>query len=373
MKKKNKNYFQNKAEKSINGFQCYIIALIIFSLCLYIYINIFNFDDNWKMFMNTLLTIIIIPMFFSLGNRLLDRFFQFQDTYQLCIETEYKYEHGLIDKSEYERRMKELKEMENIVSSSNDKKTKKAKQKGNNFMLTVILAGVIVIIFLVLGSIFFRNYLNWGDGLISYAGAIIGGGLTLIGVVMTLLVQEQNRKEDLSIQYKPIIMITDENSTSSQLNSIKLFNHKQNYADLFFVSEKEDTNLFQIQIKNIGRGNVNDLYISDLQITADRIIKDSIIIMNYNDELKTISINESLQVILDLPTSIDLQENYEIKNNIHISCMLNFKDEFGINNYQNELILDIEFFKGDPKNIQDDKHFSYHLNYKLKKIVLLSK
>lgn len=371
--KKNKNYFQNKAETSFKGFKWFIYALLACASYTYLFINLFNFDDNWKMFMNTLLTIIIVPMFFSLGNKFLDRFFHFQDTYQLCIETEYKYEHGLIDKPEYERRMKELKKMENKIVSPYNKKTKKTKKKGNNYMLTAILTGVIVIIFLVLGSVFFRNCLNWGDGLISYAGAIVGGGLTLIGVVMTLLVQEQNRKEDLSIQYKPIIMLTDESTSLSQLSSIKLFEHKSCFSDLFFIRETEDINLFQIQIKNIGRGNVNDLYISDLQITADRIIKDSITIMNYKDEFKTISVNESLQIILDLPTGIELEEDYVLKNNIHISCILNFKDEFCINNYQNELILDIEIFKGDSESIRDDKYFSYYLNYKLNEIVLLSK
>lgn len=325
--KKNKNYFQNKAETSFKGFKWFIYALLACASYTYLFINLFNFDDNWKMFMNTLLTIIIVPMFFSLGNKFLDRFFHFQDTYQLCIETEYKYEHGLIDKPEYERRMKELKKMENKIVSPYNKKTKKTKKKGNNYMLTAILTGVIVIIFLVLGSVFFRNYLNWGDGLISYAGAIIGGGLTLIGVAITLYYQTESRKADqeqheierqdefnrrdkeiknnLSTQYKPILTISfDEEfiDDSFGITNFRGFN-TQNTLTLVNDSIDEDQYniIFHFSIFNIGRGEASNIKINPFLISLSDIDNMQTVYRCYN-ELYTSN-------KLDITFSMEISEN----------------------------------------------------------------
>lgn len=230
MEKNNKTYFQNKAEKSFKGFQFYIFILIAIAFCSYLYINIFDFDDNWKIFMNTLLTAIIVPMFFSLGNKLLDRFFYFQDTYQLCVETEYKYEHKLIDKLEYERRIRELKEMENNTPIL-DKKTNIFQSNKDAIIFALIISVFCIFLILTIPYLFKLQ----GD-ILSFSGAIIGGGLTLIGVYLTIDYNnkankeqreqhDKERKEELAIQYKPIPLIDITPQEEPFLDSDKQFLH----------------------------------------------------------------------------------------------------------------------------------------------------
>lgn len=71
------------------------------------------------------------------------------------------------------------------------------------FTLIIIAFPVIVLTPSSIGVI----PLNIGLQIVGYGGAIIGGGLTLIGVWWTIKDQDEKRKEDLAVQYRPIISI----------------------------------------------------------------------------------------------------------------------------------------------------------------------
>ena len=60
------------------------------------------------------------------------------------------------------------------------------------------------------------NYIN--DAQLGYAGAILGGSMTLIGVWWTIDSQEKKRLEDLAIQYMPILKI----DANVENNNIKI-------------------------------------------------------------------------------------------------------------------------------------------------------
>lgn len=96
-------------------------------------------------------------------------------------------------------------------------KNKKSNINTNSYASMIIFVITIVIILIVVGYLI-RNNFNCEGDMFSYSGAVIGGGLTLIGVIITMLYQEIKREEDriqrenekkeeLAIQYKPFLKL----------------------------------------------------------------------------------------------------------------------------------------------------------------------
>ena len=84
------------------------------------------------------------------------------------------------------------------------------------------------------------NYIN--DAQLGYAGAILGGSMTLIGVWWTIKDQDNKRKQDLVIQYRPIITVTEDIQTPTII------------GDLAFVCH--------ITLQNKGRGEASNITFS---------------------------------------------------------------------------------------------------------------
>lgn len=83
---------------------------------------------------------------------------------------------------------------------------------------------------------------------IGFFGSIIGGGATLFGVWWTIKKQEEQRENDLAIQYKPIIDIVRDTS-------------HDDYFNKFYVREELNEFYFPIIITNIGRGEALNITI----------------------------------------------------------------------------------------------------------------
>lgn len=83
---------------------------------------------------------------------------------------------------------------------------------------------------------------------IGFFGSIIGGGATLFGVWWTIKKQEEQRENDLAIQYKPIIDITRDTSHDDYFNEC-------------YVHEELNELYFPIIITNIGRGEALNITI----------------------------------------------------------------------------------------------------------------
>lgn len=145
----------------------------------------------------------------------------------------------------------------------------KAKKKLNNKLVKIVIVTIAILIcffgiiplfinFLVnttnpfeIGFINEQNKETW----INFFGAIIGGGLTLIGVWWTIKEQNKNlikqqeqldrqRREDLIIQYKPILVFSG--------NKIEDVNSEILYIDILF--------------ENKGRGEAIDINLKYFQI-----------------------------------------------------------------------------------------------------------
>lgn len=98
--------------------------------------------------------------------------------------------------------------------------------------LFLIYGACFILLCLLVFVLFFENINNMEDWL-GFVGAIIGGAMTLIGVKWTIkeekkdllnqqIKQEQQRREDLAAQYRPMLLIEPLNKQYSQPGNIEL-------------------------------------------------------------------------------------------------------------------------------------------------------
>lgn len=89
---------------------------------------------------------------------------------------------------------------------------------------------------------------------LTYYGAIVGGGIALWGVAWTINYQRLSRKEDLAIQFKPMVKFIKHSKLKCSVS-------KKGYE-------------VNLNIVNIGRGEIKDLKVSYL----NSIIKELLIL-----------------------------------------------------------------------------------------------
>lgn len=123
------------------------------------------------------------------------------------------------------------------------------------------------IILTMLGLMLHRKKLI-SDNEMLFLGSIIGGGITLLGVIMTIdhnnrinnkqrELHNKERKEDMEIMYQPIISarIIDYKEVNILSNELTiLFNHP------YFDDTDLETVPYMIELKNTGRGEINSYH-----------------------------------------------------------------------------------------------------------------
>lgn len=215
------------------------------------------------------------------------------------------------------------------------------------FCLTI--APFIVNFLLTLSSPFgFINESNINSW-IGYFGSILGGALTLGGVWWTIIVQEKKRKEDLGIQYRPIITCNGiefvNNVSKEVINGICIFTDS---------NESNHFERFRIEIENKGFG---EAYINNVEIENIVPIKSEFIKLNKVDEDIT---NKAILPINDKITlGIEIQENFKsnTSNLLCFSLKTEFSDLFGVRDYFIEYIFQIEIIVN--KNKREVRVLSY--------------
>lgn len=161
------------------------------------------------------------------------------------------------------------------------------------------------------------------DSWISYYGAIIGGGLTLFGVWWTItenkkdLKEQQNRldeqrKEDLAIQYKPYLILT-------QNKKIDL-----NAYDIFIMTNNNTHPLNEtVILKNIGRG---EAIINDIQI---KVNKEPIAeLLKIKTAVETSYVNSNITTALTISISADFYSLEKERPDIDCDIIIKYTDLF---------------------------------------------
>lgn len=154
-------------------------------------------------------------------------------------------------------------------------------------------------------SFHFINENNY-DAWIGYYGSVLGGALTLGGVWWTIKEQDNQRKEDKRIEYKPIIQI------------------KNHYKDAII-----NNNILTVyyEITNIGRGEAKyiDFNLQPYFFKENNIDKYPLKLLQYQiTNLDILNINETKNIRVNIDVSPIDFENYNKLINLQIK--LSYKD-----------------------------------------------
>lgn len=156
-----------------------------------------------------------------------------------------------------------------------------------------------------------------GLQIVGYGGSILGGLLTLYGVWWTIKDNENQRREDLAIQYKPFLTIDidDENS--------------KKYDNEEFEKSKEENNK-----------TFNGFYMLEVSKKANKILQLSFIIKNFGDgecylnctnsQLKSNLIHCKPKTAQEIST---FEEAKEIELNNRWACTITRHNKIHINIY----------------------------------------
>lgn len=181
-----------------------------------------------------------------------------------------------------------------------------------------------------------------GLQIVGYGGSIIGGFLTLYGVWWTIKRQDEQRREDLAIQYKPFVEFT--NAIISLKEScpydVIQFKIKKGFSEEY-TKLLESHNLRQcfFKISNLGRGMLCNFNLKNLSI-QNSIFQNTI----YFEPqiLSPIVEDSSLYLEVKLPCALYLEENIETDNtSLQLFFEFEATDEFTYNKFKITFFVDI--------------------------------
>lgn len=163
------------------------------------------------------------------------------------------------------------------------------------------------------------------DTWINFFGAIIGGITTLAGVWLTIREERKNsleqqkrlelqRREDLAIQYKPYLELTN----PITLRNEDIYYSYSTYNDIFDLNET-------LYLKNIGRGEaiITSIYVSNQINETDLINIQANLDCDYINKNKSATLNIRIRTT-DFEPIFNSKTNNEYTLNIVYSDLLKF-------------------------------------------------
>ena len=136
---------------------------------------------------------------------------------------------------------------------------------------TPLICGVIVIsTFFIIIALIVRNVFDCEGDMFSFSGAIIGGGMTLSGVIFTIMYQEikldearkeneAKRKEELAAQYRPILVHT----VGEDIYDLPII-YRLAPGELVNIDDTNNIFIVAFNLYNIGRAEANNLNITKI-------------------------------------------------------------------------------------------------------------
>lgn len=133
-------------------------------------------------------------------------------------------------------------EQESVVDS---------KKNTTGIGVLLLIVGVVICPMIVWGIGKHLENMAFASTIITYTGSIIGGGITLAGVYITIAANNRQRREDLSLQYMPVLterIVPCEERTTLCSEITYLFGQPFfDDSDMVFGGQ-------QIELKNAGIG-----------------------------------------------------------------------------------------------------------------------
>lgn len=246
--------------------------------------------------------------------------------------------------------------------------------KNLNAHLLKIIISIIIFVIIVpfLINLMFKVYLmdflsaEWNAGdLLTFYGSIIGGVITLLGVVITLDNNAKQTKMDDDVKYRPILRL---DSVNGEWNNIM---GRRNVGISFpfialnddiyenakrevFHEQMSEVCDFHLIFKNKGRGEATDASFEDVRIydiSWDE--KSHLSIDSKQLIIGELLVDESVDLIITFPSYLFLKENQN-EYNIFIEFTLSYNNIFHRNKRKVKLLSN---FKIIPLKLAVDPYF----------------
>ncbi|WP_418126835.1 hypothetical protein ACA346_10080 [Streptococcus parasuis] len=230
-------------------------------------------------------------------------------------------------------------------------------RRGIIFFIAVFLL-IIPIFINLLFKIYIDNLFSaeWSAGdMLSFYGSILGGCLTLFGVMITLKHQEKDSLERDLIKYKPILDVETIESFRNYFGGNRDIILRNQYGSYFntedsrFVQQtdlidSEASQIFHVLIKNKGRGETTESILKNLKITEDSLEVFPKLYIGTSGEISLgeILVDQKIDLVFHLPNYISVNENFEQDSClISIELLIAYEDIFGILKRDFKLIVQL--------------------------------
>ena len=222
----------------------------------------------------------------------------------------------------------------------------------NNKLLKNVLIIIIIftIILMIADLVNITQYIkiNPNNDWLGYIGAIIGGLLTLVGVLMTINYENKKRKEELSIQFKPIIQ-----PYCKEIDEIDGFIETIMVLQNDIRSESKE-NIIKIVLKNKGRGETNNFTINNIDIIKSNVdVNLSIANNGYRMEKirNEIVPDGYIMFAFNFPKVLYTKNNKPINGELEIKLSISYCDFLRYYRYTSNYIFRVK--------VEDTKHDNY--------------
>lgn len=231
-----------------------------------------------------------------------------------------------------------------------------------NKKIIILVSVILVVIVPIFINLSFKVYLaplftaEWGAGdLLSYYGSLLGGIITLVGVVMTLNYQTKQSEADDAIKYKPIIKLASVENTYPKFIGLREF-----FVRFPFLSFKDDiysegkkalfeeqmksVTSFHVLLENKGRGEAVDVSLDSVKLKEVSWDDDSNLSIASSLPLSMgdILVGEKVDVLITIPNYLFLKSENTNQNHIWIEVRLSYNDMFRRNKKELGMLLDFQ-------------------------------
>ena len=213
----------------------------------------------------------------------------------------------------------------------------------------VIIISVLLILFIpLLLSYSMKDTTIWAV-LVIYSGTIIGGLITLLGVVYSIKTVEREKTRDLELVYRPVLKI--ETSKEEPDRNILITCNNESYDDNTLILGKTT-----LQIKNIGRGEMQEIRIRNIKVDS---IQDIIPYAEGNlddkEEINVLGINESLYIGIKTPKN---KISDTISTLYNVSMIVEYYGILNKTNFQNRVSFTVSINNKNKCEIDNIKTIS---------------
>ena len=231
-----------------------------------------------------------------------------------------------------------------------------------NKKIIILVSVILVVIVPIFINLSFKVYLSpifaaeWEAGdLLSYYGSLLGGIITLVGVVMTLTYQTKQSERDDSIKYKPILKFSSVENTCPEFISQRevfvrfpLLSFKDDvYSEAKkqrFEEQMKCVTSFHVLLENKGRGEAVDVSLDNVKLEEVSWDDDSNLYIASSMPLSMgdILVGEKADILVTLPNYLFLKSENVGQNHIRIVLELSYNDMFRRNKKELGVLLDFQ-------------------------------